>query len=148
MCIRDRYPSSLLSCHVTRVSRNVWTKEGTTQHLCFKAGTDGYEASFVDFDDDSGACEANYTIAELKEKSHDESYKWVPTDDNGVAFQNVDAGVFSGTDDDTVVGTNVQFRTATPCSSQGDCDVGTGQCQCATGFHGAACEILDVNVFV
>lgn len=139
-----RYPSSLLSCDVTRVSRNVWTSQGTEQRLCFSADTNGYSASFIDVDDPDATCAANFTITELQEKSHVESYKWIATDNEGVVFKNVDSGIYA----DTTIGSAVQFRTATPCSSQGDCDVSTGECECSAGFSGVACEIPSVDLFV
>lgn len=139
-----RYPSSSLGCTVTRVSRNLWTQEGTEQKLCFASGTDAYEASFIDIDDTPAECEAMFTITELQEKSHQESYTWIATDDSGVTFSNVDAGVYSSTD----LSNNLAFQTATQCSSQGDCNPGTGECLCAPGFNGVACEHPDVDAFV
>lgn len=141
-----RYPSSLLTCDVTRVSRNVWTSEGTEQRLCFDSDASGYSASFVATDDETAllGCEANFTITELQEKSKLESYKWYPTDSSGTVFRNVNNGVFA----DTEIGEDVVFHTSTPCSSQGDCDVMTGECSCMSGFSGVACEVPDVDLFV
>ena len=34
------------------------------------------------------------------------------------------------------------FETAMPCSNKGACDYATGQCQCADGFTGAACDTV------
>ncbi len=139
-----RYPSSLLACDVTRVSRNVWTAEGTEQHLCYTSDTNGYTASFINFDDVTTVCEAKFSITDLQDKSHVESFQWEATDDAGATFRNVDSGIF----DNTAIGDEVKFRTAVPCSAQGDCDVGTGECTCAAGYHGVACEFPDVDLFV
>jgi hypothetical protein len=141
-----RYASNLLGCSVTRVSRVAWTNAGTEQRLCFTPGDDAYEASFVDFDDATSLadCEASFDIEEVQTKSHDESYKWVATEDSGVVFRQVDAGIYTS----TAISDSLAFQTATPCSSQGDCDAGTGICSCASGYHGLACEHPDVDVFV
>lgn len=141
-----RYPSSSLSCDVQRVSNNQWVASDVDQVLCFAAGTDGYEGSFVDNDDATAlaACESTFTIEELQTKSEAESYRWSVTDSEGVVFTHSLAGIF----DSTEVNSVVDFTIATPCSSQGDCNVATGECTCGTGFHGAACEFPDVDLFV
>ena len=140
-----RYPSSSLSCQVSRASRNLWLDDDEVeQNMCFAAGSDGYEASFVD-SDDTGDCETSYSFTELQDKSKTESYRWTPTGDSGVVFQYVDHGIYDADADDYEPPT---FRTATPCSSQGDCNVATGKCECASGFHGSACEFPNVDYFV
>jgi len=46
------------------------------------------------------------------------------------------------TSDEIVNKLTAAFDTAMPCSNKGACDYATGQCQCADGYTGAACDTV------
>jgi len=140
-----RFPSGKLRCDVTRVSKNKWKSSTSAQQLCINEGDNGFLGTFEDYDDSSLTCQngdansVSYGLDEFNALVSETNYVLEVAEMVDTTFTTPGVGLF---EDTVFIDAHESFIPSSPCSAQGDCDVTTGSCSCASGFEGDACQEL------